>query len=65
MRISPIFIQRTQSASMGQAFQQKADCRRKPHETMNYDKGDIFMRLAEASMRDAKIEMELKNMGLI
>lgn len=64
MRISPIFTQKTHSTAMGQAYQQKTECR-KPQAQMNYDKGDIFMRLAEASMRDAKIELELKSMGLI
>ncbi len=69
MRISPIFAQtgRTASTTMGQAFQQRTNCR-KPHSSASnsaYDKSDVFMRLAEASMRDAKIEHELKSMGLI
>ena len=69
MRISPIFAQtgRTASTAMGQAFQQKTNCR-KPHNLSAdsaYDKNDVFMRVAEASMRDAKIELELKSMGLI
>lgn len=66
MRISPIFSQpaRTNSTTMGQAFQ-KADCCRKPNSVATRENTDLFMRLAEASMRDRKIELELKSMGLI
>ncbi len=64
MRIAPIFTQKSYSTAMGQAYQQRTNCK-KPQSNINYDKGDIFMRLAEASMRNAKIELELKQMGLI
>lgn len=73
MRISPLFTQksRTNSTTMGQAFQ-SADCR-KPRMTasskMDYNKNDVFVRMAEASYsnspRGLKIQSELQSMGLI
>lgn len=66
MRISPIFSQasRLNSTTMGQAFHRN-DCCRKPNTFVARENTDLFMRLAEASMRDRKIELELKSMGLI
>ncbi|MCD8024960.1 MAG: hypothetical protein LUE64_05450 [Candidatus Gastranaerophilales bacterium] len=50
----------------GQTFQ-RTGCR-KPHDLGvmgSYSSNDVFMRLAEASMRDSKIEQELQLMELI
>lgn len=64
MRISPFFAQTTRSnTAMGQAFQ-RTNCA-KPRKVTSKNETDVFMRLAEASMKDVKIESELKSMGLI
>lgn len=67
MRISPIFARKsavTSSMRGVQAFE-KMNCKKPQSSCANYDKGDIFIRLADASMRDKSIERELKSMGLI
>lgn len=69
MRISPVFSQaiRPNMTTMGQGFQ-KADCRKPvpaPALMESENSRDIYFSLAEASMRDKKIELELKTMGLI
>ena len=66
MRILPIFANksRVNSTAMGQGFQ-KVNCK-KPHiASLKMNNTDVYMRLAEASMRDNRIEHELKSMGLI
>lgn len=65
MRISPIFAKTSYPnlATTGQNYM-KNDCRRTGRCMDNSNK-DVFVKLAEASMRDVKIESELKSMGLI
>ena len=64
MRISPVFAKAVHSdkTTMGQAFQ-RTSCRKPTSYFENNN--DVFVRLAEASMRDVKIESELKSMNLI
>ncbi len=64
MRVSPIFKQfyTANSASMGKAFA-RVNCRKPQVCQKSCD--DVYMKLAEASMRDKKIELELRSMGLI
>lgn len=65
MRISPIFAKTPYSnlAVTGQGYM-KSDCKRTGRCMDNSNK-DVFVKLAEASMRDVRIESELKSMGLI
>ena len=65
MRILPIFAKTSYSnvAAKGQGFK-RGECR-KPGPCIQTRQNDVFVRLAEASMKDVKIESELKSMGLI
>jgi len=65
MRILPIFAKTSYSkvAATGQGFK-RGDCKASGS-CLETRQNDVFVRLAEASMKDVKIESELKSMGLI
>ena len=66
MRIAPIFAQKgslNAPIAPNQTFQMRS---RRPNQVNNYANFDeAYFKLAEASMRDKKIELELSSMGLI
>lgn len=65
MRILPVFAytSKLNSKSMAQGFQ--SGCRKPSPCYSSNSRQDIFIKLAQASMNDVKIESELKSMGLI
>ncbi len=66
MRISPIFAQQgsINANASNQAFQRMRS--KRPEQTLSTTNCDeAYFKLAEASMRDKKIELELRSMGLI
>ncbi len=65
MRVSPVFSRRTNLSNMKQTFQRAAGAPSLPDAKRAENSSDIFIRLAEASLRDSKIESELKQSGLI
>ncbi len=66
MRISPISRQMAQINSNSQAQSAgKFGCRKPAQYRHAPQQKDLFIKLAEASLRDVKIESELKSMGLI
>ena len=65
MRISPIF---TKAAAVNSTFAkgfQRNNCRKPQLTGREMNQTDLFVRLAEASMKDVRIESELRSMGLI
>lgn len=66
MRISPIFTKAANSSfsALGQSFKNES-CRKPCPMQHNNLQNDLFVKMAEASLRDVKIESELKSMGLI
>jgi len=66
MRISPIFTKAANSSfsALGQSFKNE-NCRKPCPARNRMAQTDLFVRMAEASLKDAKIESELKSMGLI